>query len=138
ASFWGFFAMVLVLFLASGVGNASTFQMVPGIMRLEVNRTMSNLDRNEQQKQADRESAAIIGFISAIAAFGAFYIPKAYGTSIDLTGAPAAAIWGFLLFYVSCAVLTWLVYSGPRGILRSLERSVPGGTSPTPAKEFSR
>ena len=38
-SFLGFFAMVLFLFFASGVGNASTFQMVPGIMRIEIDRT---------------------------------------------------------------------------------------------------
>ena len=49
-----------------------------------------------------RKSAAITGFTSAIAAFGAFFIPKAYGTSIALTGGPEAALWAFLLFYVGC------------------------------------
>src|SRR3546814_853023 len=116
ASFWGFFAMVLVLFLVSGVGNASTFQMTPDIMRSEIERAFPLLPEPGKRQRAERESAAVIGFISAIAAYGAFYIPKAYGTSIELTGAPDAAIWGFLLFYVSCAALTWVAYSGPRGI----------------------
>lgn len=122
-SFPGFFGMVLLLFLASGVGNASTFQMVPGIMRQEIARTGAGLAEAERRLQAERESAAIIGFISAIAAYGAFYIPKAYGSSIEITGTAEAALWGFLIFYLSCAALTWVAYSGPSGMLRSLERS---------------
>lgn len=121
-SFAAFFAMVLLLFLVSGVGNASTFQMVPGIMRHEMNRTAATVTAEERRRQAELESAAIIGFISAIAAFGAFYIPKAYGSSIDATGSAEAALWGFVVFYVSCAALTWTIYSGPRGILRDPER----------------
>ncbi len=119
--FWGFFAMVLLLFLASGVGNASTFQMIPNIMRTEISRLAPQLSEEDRHAQAERESAAIIGFTSAIAAYGAFYIPKAYGSSIEMTGAANAALWGFFGFFVSCAVLTWTIYSGPRGLLRSIE-----------------
>jgi NNP family nitrate/nitrite transporter-like MFS transporter len=121
-SFPGFFSMVLLLFVASGVGNASTFQMVPGIMRREIDRTEPALPEPQRRAQAERESAAVIGFTSAIAAYGAFYIPKAYGSSIQMTGAADAALWGFLVFYLSCAALTWFAYSGPRGVLRDLER----------------
>jgi NNP family nitrate/nitrite transporter-like MFS transporter len=124
-SFLGFFAMVLVLFFVSGVGNASTFQMVPGIMRIEIDRTAAELPVDERRRQAERESAAIIGFISAIAAYGAFYIPKAYGSSIASTGTADMALWGFLIFYVTCAAMTWWVYSGPRGVLREAERRPP-------------
>lgn len=122
-SFWGFFCMVLLLFLASGIGNASTFQMVPGIMRQEMERTEPLLPETERLLRAERQSAAIIGFISAIAAYGAFYIPKAYGISIQSTGSAEAALWSFLVFYLSCAILTWFRYSGPHGTLRALERS---------------
>jgi NNP family nitrate/nitrite transporter-like MFS transporter len=124
-SFAGFFATVLVLFFASGVGNASTFQMVPGIMRHEVDRAEPGLPLAERRRQAERESAAVIGFTSAIAAYGAFYIPRAYGSSISITGSAEAALWGFAIFYVTCAALTWWVYSGPRGILRDAERRGP-------------
>jgi NNP family nitrate/nitrite transporter-like MFS transporter len=129
-SFAGFFAMVLLLFVASGVGNASTFQMVPGIMRQEVDRAEPGVPEDKRRAQAERESAAVIGFTSAIAAYGAFYIPKAYGSSIELTGTANAALWGFLVFYLSCAALTWFAYSGPRGVLHSLERS-PAVRSPS-------
>ena len=133
-SFWGFFAMVLLLFFVSGIGNASTFQMVPGIMRHEVDRAAPGLPAETRRLQAERESAAVIGFTSAIAAYGAFYIPKAYGSSIEMTGTANAALWGFLLFYLSCAALTWWAYSGPRGILRNLEpRDASPQAGPLPA-----
>jgi NNP family nitrate/nitrite transporter-like MFS transporter len=121
-AFWAFFASFLVLFFASGVGNASTFQMIPAIMRLEVARTMPGLSADEARRQAERESAAITGFTSAIAAFGAFFIPKGYGTSIALTGSPDAALWAFALFYVTCILITWAVYSRRGGMLHDLER----------------
>jgi NNP family nitrate/nitrite transporter-like MFS transporter len=91
-------------------------------MSREVDRTEPNVPESQRRSQAERESAAVIGFTSAIAAYGAFYIPKAYGSSIQLTGTADAALWGFLFFYLSCAALTWFAYSGPRGVLRDLER----------------
>jgi len=121
-AFWAFFASFLVLFFASGVGNASTFQMIPAIMRIEVARTLPGLSAEEARRQAERESAAITGFTSAIAAFGAFFIPKGYGTSIALTGSPDAALWAFALFYVTCILITWAVYSRRGGMLHDLER----------------
>jgi NNP family nitrate/nitrite transporter-like MFS transporter len=110
-AFWGFFAMFMILFFATGVGNASTFQMIPVIMREEVARLMPTLGEAEQVRQAEKESAAIIGFTSAIAAYGAFFIPKAYGSSIALTGGPEFALYGFIVFYVLCVVATWLFYA---------------------------
>src|SRR5690606_12825523 len=109
-AFWGFFAMFMVLFFATGVGNASTFQMVPIIMRRELARLMPGMDDASRTRQSEKESAAIIGFTSAVAAFGAFFIPKAYGSSIALTGGPQAALYGFLGFYVVSAAVTWFFY----------------------------
>ncbi len=121
-AFWGFFAMFMLLFFATGVGNASTFQMIPIIMRKEIGRLMPGLPANEQLRNAEKESAAIIGFTSAIAAYGAFFIPKSYGTSISMTGAPNAALWGFLIFYAACAAVTWFVYTRRGGLLHDIER----------------
>ena len=121
-AFWGFLAMFLVLFTATGVGNASTFQMIPAIMRKEIARLEPALGPAAQLRQAEKESAAIIGFTSAIAAYGAFFIPKSYGSSIALTGGPEAALWAFMIFYLSCVVLTWAVYTRPRGLLYDVER----------------
>ena len=121
-AFWGFFAMFMVLFFATGVGNASTFQMIPIIMRKEVDRLMPGTSDEVRRRQAEKESAAIIGFTSAIAAYGAFFIPKAYGTSIALTGAPRAALWCFLGFYAVCLLVTWGVYTRRGGLLYDIER----------------
>ena len=123
-AYWGFFAMFMILFFATGVGNASTFQMIPIIMRAEIPRLMPSLKGPKLLQQAEKESAAIIGFTSAIAAYGAFFIPKSYGTSISLTGGPEGALWAFLIFYVSCAVITWVVYTRKGGTLHDIERGI--------------
>ncbi|WP_285764961.1 nitrate/nitrite transporter [Biformimicrobium ophioploci] len=121
-AFWGFFASFLALFFLTGVGNASTFQMIPNIMGSEIPRLMPNLRGEDLMRQVERESAAIIAFTSAIAAYGAFFIPKSYGTSIELTGSPLAALWCFLVFYIVCLLLTWYYYSSRRGLLYDIER----------------
>ena len=88
--------------------------MIPVIMGREVPRLMPGLAGDELRRQAERESAAIIAFTSAVAAYGAFFIPKAYGTSIAMTGGPVAALWGFLGFYVVCLVLTFALLHAAR------------------------
>ena len=121
-NFWGFFACFMALFFLTGVGNASTFQMIPTIMRKEINRLLPGMNAEDSLKTAERESAAIIAFTSAIAAYGAFFIPKSYGTAISMTGAPHAALWCFFAFYILCLVLTFLVYTRPGGMLFDIER----------------
>ena len=120
--FNGFLAMFIVMFAVTGVGNASTFQMIPNIMRLEIPRLMPELSGVEATRKAEKEAAAIVGFTSAIAAYGAFYIPKAFGSSMTLTGSAQPALYGFLIFYVSCAALTWWAYTRRGGLLRDIER----------------
>jgi MFS transporter, NNP family, nitrate/nitrite transporter len=132
-AFWGFFAMFMILFFATGIGNASTFQMIPVIMRSEVPRLMPEKPATAQIRQAEMESAAIIAFTSAIAAYGAFFIPKAYGSSIAMTGGPQAALWGFLIFYVTCVAVTWWFYTKPGGLLHDIERGTEPA-SPQPAQ----
>ncbi|MGI3213249.1 NarK family nitrate/nitrite MFS transporter [Roseovarius tibetensis] len=121
-NFWGFFACFMALFFLTGVGNASTFQMIPVIMRREIARLNPRQGAEAARKQAEREASSIIAFTSAIAAYGAFFIPKAYGTSIALTGGPAAALWTFLIFYVVCVALAFAVYTRPGGLLHDIER----------------
>ena len=56
--------------------------------------------RERALREGTLESAAALGFASAIAAFGGFFIPKAYGTAVALTGSTAAALYPFLVFYL--------------------------------------
>ncbi len=112
----GFVAMFLILFLGAGIGNGSTFRMIPTIFRTLHEREV--MDRNDAAalEQARRvgatEAAATMGFSSAVAAFGGFFIPIACGTSINLTGSPQGALIFFSLFYLSCLWITWRWYSG--------------------------
>ncbi len=110
-NFAGFFACFMALFFLTGVGNASTFQMIPMIVRQEIARLKPQLGDRDTRRESERESAAIIAFTSAIAAYGAFFIPKSYGTSIGLTGGPDAALWVFGMFYAVCLAITWGYYS---------------------------
>lgn len=109
-AFYGFFGMFLALFVTTGVGNASTFQMIPSIFWQDRKKALKGQPEEDIRKTAERESAAVIGFSSAIGAFGAFFIPKSYGTSISMTGAPDMALIVFAGFYAVCLFLTWFFY----------------------------
>ncbi|MCX7110450.1 MAG: MFS transporter [Proteobacteria bacterium] len=113
-NFYGFLGMFMLLFLTTGIGNGSTFRMIPVIFLTERRRAAAGEGKAAlalARRDAAKESAAVLGFSSAVAAYGAFFIPKSYGTAIALTGAPDAALYGFVLFYVSCIVMTWWYYS---------------------------
>ncbi|MTH76845.1 nitrate/nitrite transporter [Paracoccus aestuariivivens] len=129
-TFWGFFAGFMALFFFTGVGNASTNQMIPVIMGKEIKRLMPELSADERRRQSDRESAAIIAFTSAVGAYGGFFIPKAYGSSIAMTGSAVGALWAFLVFYVICLVVTWAVYSRRGGLLYDTERGLTSTLTP--------
>ncbi|TFH86357.1 MFS transporter [Billgrantia azerbaijanica] len=128
-AFWGFFAMFLLLFFFTGVGNASTFQMIPVIFRQEIPRLMPELSPEAQRQQGEKEAAATIGFTSAIAAYGAFFIPKTFGSSIALTGGAEMALYGFIAFYVVCLALTWFYYSRANAEIHFSERQVAAAQS---------
>ncbi|SEN23492.1 MFS transporter, NNP family, nitrate/nitrite transporter [Paracoccus alcaliphilus] len=121
-SFAGFFAGFMALFFFTGVGNASTFQMIPMIMGREVPRLMPQLTGTDRTRQIAMESGGIVAFTSAIGAYGGFFIPKAYGSSIAMTGSPIGALWLFLAFYLLCLAITWAVYTRPGGLLHDIER----------------
>jgi len=112
-SFAGFVAMFLMLFVTTGVGNGSTFRMIPSIFReakLRDAKGAGAMARTLAVKAAATESAAAIGFISAIGACGGYLIPRGFGASIAVTGGPYLALEFFLAFYVTCIGLTWWYY----------------------------
>ena len=112
-SFAGFLAMFLILFVTTGIGNGSTFRMIPSIFREEKLRTSKISDgtaRLQAIKDASIESAAALGFIAAIGACGGYLIPRSFGASIAATGGPHLALAAFLAFYITCIALTWWYY----------------------------
>ncbi|QZN97498.1 NarK family nitrate/nitrite MFS transporter [Symbiopectobacterium purcellii] len=111
-SFAVFFGLFMLLFLTAGLGSGSTFQMIAVIFRrLTAERVKARGGSDDDAlREAATDSAAALGFISAIGAIGGFFIPKAFGTSLELTGSPAGAIKVFILCYAVCVLITWLFY----------------------------
>ncbi|MEQ7123878.1 MFS transporter [Actinopolymorpha sp. B11F2] len=104
-----FMAAFAVLFGASGVGNGSTYRMIPAIFR--------NYGQRDQEagipnalKISLTEAGAAIGIISAVGAFGGFLIPRAYGMSLASTGSVATAVIAYAIFYAVCFAVTWWFY----------------------------
>ena len=85
-----FFLLFLVLFAATGIGNGSTF------------RTISQVFNKEQ-------AGPVLGWTSAVAAYGAFYIPQVFGEQIKAT-TPEYAAYGFAAFYTVCLGINWWFY----------------------------
>ncbi len=105
----GFMAGFGMMFAAAGVGNGSTFRMTSALFVAERMRNAEPLPGAQAMaaKEGTVEAAAALGFASAIGAYGGFFIPKSFGTSLALTGSPASALGLFIAFYLSCIALTW-------------------------------
>jgi NNP family nitrate/nitrite transporter-like MFS transporter len=111
--FTGFLAMFLILFVATGIGNGSTYRMIPSIFReekLRAVRGQGEAARSAAMKAAGLESGTALGFIGAIGACGGFLIPRGLGKSIAITGGPYLALEIYLAFYATCLALTWWYY----------------------------
>lgn len=89
-----FFICFMVLFISTGIGNGSTFRSIPYIFSKE-------------------KAGPVLGWTSAIAAYGAFIIPKVFGEQIK-AGHAEYALYGFAVYYVICLVLNWWYYQGPK------------------------
>ena len=88
--FMPFMLLFVVLFTASGIGNGSTFRSIGFIF--------------------DRQQAGpVLGWTSAVAAYGAFIAPVLIGQQIK-AGSPENAMYGFAVFYALCLILNWWFY----------------------------
>src|SRR5579863_8058670 len=111
--FTGFLVMFLILFVTTGIGNGSTYRMIPSIFReenLRKARGKGEAGRALAIKTASIESGAALGFIGAIGACGGYLIPSGFGKSIALTGGPQLALVNYLGFYAICLAFTWWFY----------------------------
>ena len=85
-----FLGLFMLLFFASGIGNGSTFRSIGVIF-----------DRTQ--------AGPVLGWTSAIAAYGAFVAPIVIGEQIK-AGTPQYAMYGFAVFYAVCLILNWWFY----------------------------
>lgn len=101
ANFWLFLGLFLLLFASAGIGNGSTYRMVPIVFALRA---------SGDETARKRKAAAALGLISAIGAYGGFLIPQALNLSFQATGAYAGAFLGFVAGYALLLAITYLVY----------------------------
>ncbi len=94
-----FLGLFMVLFFASGIGNGSTFRTIGVIF-----------DRTQ--------AGPVLGWTSAIAAYGAFIAPVVIGAQIK-AGTPQHAMYGFAIFYAVCLVLNWWFYLRPNAYVKN-------------------
>ncbi|MDP8952161.1 MAG: hypothetical protein M3N18_07990 [Actinomycetota bacterium] len=108
----GFFLSFMVLFLTAGIGNGSTYRMIPSIFRTERVREAAEDEgaRAQAARLGQKEGSFVLGFAGAIGAYGGFLIPQAYKYSIGATGGPQTALMTFVAFYVTCIAVTWYFY----------------------------
>ncbi|WP_205473186.1 MFS transporter [Nocardioides sp. SYSU D00038] len=109
--FLGFF---LCIFAATGIGNGSTYKMIPAIFRTEAERATEpgTPERRAALVASTTRSSAAIGVIGAVGATGGFLIPLAFSSPWvdDPLSATRGAFVVFTGFYVVCAAVTWAVY----------------------------
>jgi MFS transporter, NNP family, nitrate/nitrite transporter len=107
------------LFVFSGVGNGSTYKMIPAIFRAKALASVGTGSRADSRAGADSEAAllrarriagAAIGIISAVGALGGLLINLAFRQSFAATNSGVPAFYGFLACYLVCAAITYLVY----------------------------
>jgi NNP family nitrate/nitrite transporter-like MFS transporter len=102
-----FLASFLALFVLSGVGNGSTYRMIPAIYRALATRRGGS---GQALASAQVQAAAVIGLASAIGAFRGFLIPRGFGMSIAYTGSITPALWTFFAAYGVFLAVTWWFY----------------------------
>jgi NNP family nitrate/nitrite transporter-like MFS transporter len=99
AFFVPFLILFIVLFAATGVGNGSTFRSIAMIFDAE-------------------QAGPVLGWTSAVAAYGAFIIPKVFGEQIKAT-TPEYALYGFAVFYFVCLVINWWFYTRKNAYIKN-------------------
>ncbi|MDQ4054091.1 MAG: MFS transporter [Actinomycetota bacterium] len=109
-----FLAFFLCIFAATGIGNGSTYKMIPAIFRTEAERatTPNTAERSAALDAATKRSSAAIGVIGAVGALGGFLIPIAFSSPWvdDPMSATKGAFVVFTCFYAVCAGVTYAVY----------------------------
>ncbi|MQA01761.1 MAG: MFS transporter [Streptosporangiales bacterium] len=101
----------IVLFVLTGVGNGSTYKMIPSIFAAQAqDRIAAGSDPEDARKWARLNSGSLIGLCGAIGAVGGVLINLAFRQSFLSVGSGSPAFVAFLIFYAVCMVTTFAVY----------------------------
>ncbi|MBB5122366.1 NNP family nitrate/nitrite transporter-like MFS transporter [Streptomyces eurocidicus] len=109
-----FVAGFVALFVLSGIGNGSTYKMIPAIFRAKAGAEVaSGADPEAAEQRSRRRASALIGVAGAVGAFGGVLVNIAFRQSFLASHNGEAAYLAFLAAYAVCLVLTWAVYVRP-------------------------
>ncbi|MFJ8621975.1 nitrate/nitrite transporter [Kitasatospora sp. NPDC093550] len=118
-----FLAGFIALFVLSGIGNGSTYKMIPAHYQSRARTAVAaGADPAMAEADARRRSAALIGLAGAIGAFGGVLVNLAFRQSFQASHNGDAAYVGFLAAYLACSALTWLVWLRPGAARAGLVR----------------
>ncbi|MFV9636550.1 nitrate/nitrite transporter [Mycobacterium neumannii] len=100
----------ILLFVLSGIGNGSTYKMIPSIFEAKA-QSRDEWSREDKAAWSRSMSGALIGFAGAVGALGGVFINVVLRASYVSDAKSATnAFWVFLGFYVICAIVTWFVF----------------------------
>jgi NNP family nitrate/nitrite transporter-like MFS transporter len=106
-----FVAAFLVLFVLSGIGNGSTYKMIPSIFDVKARVAIASGEPSQSALMtARRLSGAVIGIAGSIGAMGGVFINLAFRQSFLATKSGIPACWFFMGFYGVCVVVTYVIY----------------------------
>jgi NNP family nitrate/nitrite transporter-like MFS transporter len=109
-----FIVAFIALFTMSGLGNGSTYKMIPAIFQAEAARKVAaGADMEAEARDARRLSRALIGIAGSVGALGGVFVNLGLRQSFLSNGSADAAYIGFIAFYLVCVVVTWAVYLRP-------------------------
>ncbi len=114
-----FFASFMFLFVATGIGNGSTYRMIPRIFKVKGELAGGDPDTMVYMR---RQAAGALGVISSVGAFGGFAVPLAFASSKSHLGSIEPALRFYVAFFVALLFVTWYVYlrkktgMGQRGV----------------------
>jgi MFS transporter, NNP family, nitrate/nitrite transporter len=102
-----FFASFMFLFVATGIGNGSTYRMISRIFKVKGELAGGDPDTMVKMR---RQAAGALGVISSIGAFGGFAVPLAYAWSKSQFGSIEPALRFYVAFFLALLVVTWYCY----------------------------
>jgi NNP family nitrate/nitrite transporter-like MFS transporter len=109
-----FTAGFVLLFVLTGIGNGSTYKMIPAIFRGEAKAAIAGgAEETAALARARRLSGATIGIVGAVGALGGLFINLAFRQAFMTAKTGDPAYWSFLAFYVVCATVTFAYYLRP-------------------------
>jgi MFS transporter, NNP family, nitrate/nitrite transporter len=101
----------IALFVLSGIGNGSTYKMIPSIFNVKAQSAIASGEPTQRAlMRARRLSGAVIGIAGSIGAMGGLLINLAFRQSFLTTKSGVPACWAFLIFYGACVLVTYVVY----------------------------